>query len=41
MDQCVKLGMAIVVIMLISATLYQLGGRAGAVEPNVNVISYR
>ena len=32
-DQCVRLGMAIVVIALISLALYQFSGRANAIEP--------
>lgn len=38
-DQCVRLGMALVIIALISLALYQFGGRASAIEPNVNAIS--
>jgi hypothetical protein len=34
-DQWVRLGMAITIIALISVGLYQLSGRAGAVEPNL------
>lgn len=37
-DQCVRLGMAIVVILLISAALYQFSGRAGAFEPSASGI---
>lgn len=40
-DQCVRLGMAIVIIALISLGLYQFSGRAGAVEPNINGITFR
>ena len=40
-DQCVRLGMAIVVIALISIALYQFSSRAGAFEPNASSISYR
>ena len=40
-DQWVRLGMAIVVIALISLGLYQFSGRAGAVEPVVHGFSYR
>jgi hypothetical protein len=40
-DQWVRLGMAIVIIALISVGLYQFGGRASAVEPTVHSISYR
>jgi hypothetical protein len=40
-DQCVRLGMAIVIIALISAALYQFSGRASAVEPGVPGIGYR
>jgi hypothetical protein len=39
-DQCVRLGMAIVVIALISVALYQFGNRAGAL-PNGGSITYR
>ena len=40
-DQChwVRLGMAIVIIALISLGLYQFSGRAGAVEPTVTGLS--
>jgi hypothetical protein len=31
-DQCVRLGMAVAVIALISLGLYQFGGRATAIE---------
>ncbi len=40
-DQCVRLGMAIVIIALISAALYQFSGRARAVEPQVGGIGYQ
>ena len=37
-DQCVRLGMAIVIIALISVTLYRFSGRANAIEPNIGAI---
>lgn len=40
-DQWVRLGMALVIIALISIALYQFGGRAGAVEPNVSILHFR
>ncbi len=40
-DQWVRLGMAIVIIALISVCLYQFGGRASAVEPGFGGIAYR
>jgi hypothetical protein len=40
-DQWVRLGMAIVIIALISIGLYQFSGRASAVEPTVSGIAYR
>jgi hypothetical protein len=40
-DQWVRLGMAIIVIALISIGLYQFSARAGSVEPNVNPISFQ
>jgi hypothetical protein len=40
-DQWVRLGMALVVIALISLGLYHFSGRAGAVEPNISSIAYR
>ena len=40
-DQWVRLGMAIVIIVLISFCLYQFGGRASAVEPSFGGIAYR
>lgn len=40
-DQCVRLGMALVIIALVSIALYQFSGRAVAVEPNVNLIHFR
>jgi uncharacterized membrane protein YtjA (UPF0391 family) len=39
-DQCVRLGMAIIVIALISLALYQFSGRAGAAA-NTSSISFR
>jgi len=39
-DQCVRLGMAIVIIALISVALYQFSGRAGAVEPVIGAVRY-
>ena len=32
-DQCVRLGLAITIIALISVSLYQFGGRARAFSP--------
>jgi hypothetical protein len=40
-DQWVRLGMAIVIIALVSIGLYQFSGRAGAVETNFSGIAYR
>lgn len=40
-DQCVRLGMALVIIALVSIALYQFGGRASAVEPGVSVLNVR
>ncbi len=40
-DQCMRLGMAIIVIALISLALHQFSSRASAVEPNPSSISYR
>jgi hypothetical protein len=40
-DQCVRLGMAIVIIALISLCLYQFSGRANAVEPALSGIADR
>ncbi len=40
-DQCVRLGMAVAIIALVSLALYQFGGRAGAVEPIVSDFSLR
>ena len=40
-DQWVRLGMAVVVIALISLALYQFSGRAGAFEPAATGIPYR
>ena len=37
-DQWVRLGMAIVIIALISLSLYQFSGRASAVVPSVGGI---
>jgi hypothetical protein len=39
-DQCVRLGMAIVIIAMISVAFYQFSGRAGALEPSVGAIDY-
>jgi hypothetical protein len=39
-DQWVRLGMALCVIALISISLYQFGGRAGAVEPAAITFSH-
>ncbi|MDP2412261.1 MAG: hypothetical protein Q8M26_18500 [Pseudolabrys sp.] len=39
-DQCVRLGMAIVIIALISLFMYQLSGRASAFAPAVPAISH-
>lgn len=38
-DQCVRLGMAIVVIALISVALYQFSNRAHAVVPHIGPVS--
>jgi hypothetical protein len=38
-DQCVRLGMAVVIIDLVSLALYEFSGRARAVEPVVNDFS--
>ena len=35
-DQWVRLGMAIVIIALISIGLYQFSARAGGIDPNIN-----
>jgi hypothetical protein len=40
-DQSVRLGLVIVIIALVSVFLYQFGGRASAVEPDVASLSYR
>lgn len=40
-DQCVRLGMAIVIIALISLALHQFSGRAGTGAPNIGAIGYR
>ena len=40
-DQCVRLGLAIVVIALVSVALYQFSDRAGAFEPHVSGIGYQ
>lgn len=40
-DQWVRLGMAIVIIALISLCLYQFSGRASAVQPTFSGIAYR
>ena len=40
-DQCVRLGMARVIIALVSVGLYQFSGRAAAVEPVVTDFSLR
>jgi molybdopterin/thiamine biosynthesis adenylyltransferase len=40
-DQCVRLGMAIVVIGLISVGLHQFSGHASVVEPGTPVITAR
>ena len=40
-DQWVRLGMAIVIIALISLGLYQFGGRANAVQPAFNGLAQR
>jgi len=40
-DQWVRLGMALVIIALVSIGLYQFSGRAGAVEPNYSGLSFR
>lgn len=39
-DQCVRLGMAIVIIALVSLALYQFSGRASAVEPKINLLHH-
>ena len=40
-DQWVRLGMALVIIALVSIGLYQFSWRAGAVEPNYSGLSFR
>lgn len=40
-DQLVRLGLVVVIIMLVSICLYQVGGRASAVEPDIASVSYR
>ena len=40
-EQWVRLGMAITIIALISLSLYQFSGRAGAVEPQSHGIVWR
>jgi hypothetical protein len=40
-DQWVRLGMAIVIIALVSLGLYQFGGRASAVEPSFHGFAFR
>lgn len=40
-DQCVRLGMAVVIIALISLCLYQFSRRTSAVEPTLSGIAYR
>jgi hypothetical protein len=40
-DQWVRLGMAIVIIALISVGLYQFSARAGGVEPVAPGIAYK
>jgi len=40
-DQWVRLGMAIVIIALISLCLYQFSGRASAVQPTLGGIAQR
>jgi hypothetical protein len=41
MDQCVRLGFAVVIIALISIALYQFSGRANAIEPNFSVLTFQ
>ena len=38
-DQCVRLGMAIVIIALISMVLYGFSGRANAIAPAVPMVT--
>lgn len=40
-DHWVRLGMALVIIALVSLGLYQFGGRAGAGEPRFTGMTYR
>jgi hypothetical protein len=40
-DQCVRLGMAVVIIALVSVALYEFSGRARAVEPVATDFSVR
>jgi len=40
-DQWVRLGMAIVIIALVSLGLYQFSGRASAIEPAVGGLTFR
>jgi hypothetical protein len=40
-DQWVRLGMAIVIIALISLGLYQFSGRASAVQPTLGGIAHQ
>lgn len=40
-DQCVRLGMAIVIIALISLFMYQISGRASAFVPAAQAIDVR
>lgn len=42
MDQCVRLAMAIIIIALVSITLYNFSSRTGSVAPSaVGDLSYR
>ena len=40
-EQWVRLGMALVIIALISACLYHFSGRAGASEPSVTGLTFK
>jgi hypothetical protein len=40
-DQCVRLGLAIIIIAVISLCLYYFSGRANALAPSVSSIAYR
>jgi hypothetical protein len=40
-DQWVRLGTAIIIIALISIGLYQLSGRANAIQPVSPVLAYQ